>query len=159
MKNKQNIVPIIGITVLILIALLKACSVGNTSSAKPSPTVPFDEVIATIDKSTNDTFGTKGDYSVEVKDTIILVNVWSPDVTSGALKAAKDPSVKADWDKMTEQFVTAQKSLQNYVDRCGYTDYTVSLDIMNSINTERALLVVSKGQVLYDIVNGVDKLS
>ena len=80
-------------------------------------------------------------------------------MTADALKAQEDDQYKDGWNEMVDKFLNAQASLQKKLDDNGHSDIVAMLNIVNDINHDRMLLVVAKHQVMYDAVNGIDKLS
>ena len=129
-------------------------------SEKPVEKLYVDEVMSVFDEAMQKTFGESGaEYSITQQDNVILINVWSAGITEEALKAKEDSSYKTDWDNMVSNFLTAQSSMQKKLDNNGHADIIAMLNIVNDVNPERIILSVAKGQVMYDAVNGIDKLS
>lgn len=140
------------------VLLLSACGSSAPRETEP-PKLTLDEVKAEFDSALAQTFGEVGEYSISQQQNIIIINVWSEGITADALKAKEDDRCKEAWDGMVEKFLNAQASLQRKLDDNGHSDIVAMLNIVNDTNHDRMILVVAKHQVLYDAVNGIDKLS
>ena len=150
----KRIIPLL----IAFVLLLSACGSSTPKETEP-PKLTLEEVKSEFDSALAQTFGEVGEYSISQQKNIIIMNVWSEGMTASALKAQEDDQYKAAWNEMVEKFVNAQASLQKKLDDNGFSDVIAMLNIVNDTNHERMLLVVAKHQVMYDSVNGIDKLS
>lgn len=150
----KRIIPLM----IAFVLLLSACG-SSAPKETEQPKLTLDEVKTEFDSALAQTFGETGEYSISQQQNIIIINVWSEGMTADALKAQKDDQYKEGWNEMVEKFLTAQASLQKKLDDNGHSDIVAMLNIVNDINHDRMLLVVAKHQVMYDAVNGIDKLS
>ena len=144
---------------LVAVALLLSSCGSSAPKETEAPKMTLDEVKAEFDSALAQTFGEVGEYSISQQQNIIIINVWSEGMTADALKAQEDDQYKDGWNEMVDKFLNAQASLQKKLDDNGHSDIVAMLNIVNDINHDRMLLVVAKHQVMYDAVNGIDKLS
>lgn len=63
------------------------------------------------------------------------------------------------WDRIAENAVSIQKSLQEIFRSMEMDDTVVVLDILNADNTDEVLISAANGIVGYDVVNDIDLLN
>lgn len=119
----------------------------------PPPTPVWSVLSGTysvIEKSLNG--GYRVDYDEETKT--VSIDVWRYDITAEALNSAllDLENLKA-WNKMTDSMKALELVLeQEYIDHDTY-GITVIINIINPDDLEQVFATVSKGELLYDIVD------
>lgn len=63
------------------------------------------------------------------------------------------------WDRIAENAVSIQKSLQEIFRSMEMDDTVVVLDILNADNTDEVLISAANGIIGYDVVNDIDLLN
>ena len=159
MNRKKFMIGVFG--VLFAIALISRIPYSPDSSGAvtlraditPPPTPAWSVLSGTysvIEKSLNG--GYRVDYDEETKT--VSIDVWRYDLTADALNSAllDIENLKA-WNKMTDSLKMLELALQQeYIDHDTY-GITVVINHINPDDLEQVFATVSKGELLYDIVD------
>ena len=121
------------------------------------PTLSLDKCIEAAKNTLSNNFGEN--CLITVADTIVNISVWRDGIIAGATAAKNnDLDAKESWDALIAGASQLQKSIQEYFDACGYSNYTVAFNILNDLNTDNVLFTVVKGIVMLDFVNDINLL-
>ena len=90
-------------------------------------------------------------YSLSYDDTGLTLSVWDDDVAAGtALVMAGNSEAQDAWDSMKENLITLCSSMRDLLDTAGLEDASVTLNLLNDLNTDNILLCIIDGVPIYD---------
>lgn len=91
---------------------------------------------------------------VSCEEDTITINIWQDGITAGAiLAAAGNQEALGSWNEMVENSRVYSESTSDFVDTMGLEDVFVVVNVLNDQNTEKVLLSILDGTVIYDSVN------
>ncbi len=128
------------------------------SSSSSTENMSYSDVCKMIDALMASQY--PGNYKLTSDDTGITINLWENGIIQLVTLAKQgDKASKASWDdlvssikKMTLE--TKESALKKY----GYNDKYIMVNVLNNLNKDNTLLVVTDGVVFYDEVNGINLL-
>ena len=138
------------------VAANKQSSIAQSSSSTEN--MSYSDVCKMIDALMASQY--PGNYKLTSDDTGITINLWENGIIQLVTLAKQgDKASKASWDdlvnsikKMTVE--TKESALKKY----GYNDKYIMVNVLNNLNKDNTLLVVTDGVVFYDEVNGINLL-
>ena len=93
-------------------------------------------------------------YNISCEENIITVNLWMDGLTASAMLAASgDEEALTSWNTVVAGTQSYGTTTKETVDSLGLNDVAVSINILNDQNTEKVLLSILDGVVVYDSVN------
>lgn len=121
--------------------------------------VPYDTVIETVQEATTIAFGEN--CELDYTDESIVIKTWGNGVAENATFAITGVQGSIDvWNSLVESTQRACIDIQNnLLKKCGYEDVKVTIVVLNDLNRENNLLIVTSGYTMYDYVNGIDLIS
>lgn len=154
-----------------------AATSSPTPSDTPAPTkspAPEPEIAASEDLATSDS-DSSGDMTLDLMaaafkltlqdsfknsdltydDTSITMTVWEDDVAAGAFLAQQGNEELQDaWNDMRENMRKMCQAARDSLDKSGFENVSVTLNLQNDMNEDNVLLSVVDGVVVYDAVYG-----
>lgn len=128
-----------------------ASSDSSSSDSDSESSVSLDLLAAAMNLTLQDSFE-NSDFSYD--DTSITMTVWQDNIAAGALLAQQgNAELQESWNEMRDNLINMCQSARDMLDEAGYTDVTVTLNLLNDMNQDNTLLSVMDGVVIYDAVN------
>lgn len=94
-------------------------------------------------------------YDISCEENTITVNLWMDGLTTSAILASSgNEEALASWNTVVEGAKSYSTATSETVDSLGLDDVVVVVNILNDQNTEKVLLSILNGVVVYDSVNG-----
>ena len=177
--NAPNVVSIIkskviaGFIGIVALVCLGCVACGSTSehggqkeaetTAEIAANTPESEAAPNMDGYINDLTvmleeGFGKNYNVKSEGNLITMNVWSDGVAKGATSAKVDATVKAVWDgALTDNIRSLNKGAYELAITEGYPNAIVVTNVVSDLDKTTGLLGFKNGELLYDVVNGIDK--
>lgn len=160
---KKNIVPILGITVLVLLILTNAGRGQSSSRRDPAPALPeitsatqpmtVDEIHARFKRVFDQTM--PGQYAMAVdKDAgTITVDQWSEgmDATVPNMALVNRDQLKK-WNSSLENLRSLGEDMQTQVSNHGHPELSVVWRLVNCDDLGQVFAVVERGVLTYDVV-------
>lgn len=98
-------------------------------------------------------------FSIETENNIMTMKLWGDGVATNAMFAAMGDKENLDtWNTLVKSVTKASMQTQQDLNDNGHSDVAFVMEVVNDINKENALLVVTNGIVMYDAANGIDLL-
>lgn len=98
-------------------------------------------------------------FSIETENNIMTMKLWGDGVATNAMFAAMGDKENLDtWNTLVESVTKASMQTQQDLNNNGHSDVAFVMEVVNDINKENVLLVVTNGIVMYDAANGIDLL-
>ena len=89
----------------------------------------------------------------------MTMKLWGDGVATNAMFAAMGDKENLDtWNTLVESVTKASMQTQQDLNNNGHSDVAFVMEVVNDINKENVLLVVTNGIVMYDAANGIDLL-
>lgn len=131
---------------LILAVLLAVSSAGCGSDA-----MPVKELVAAMEDALSAGYD---DYKVTVKGKEITAAIWEDGFATELIKAEEKgyPRIRLFWDYTIEQLVYLANEMQDFAESVGHKGKTVTLKLLNDTNLDRAFLIITNGEVVYDVL-------
>lgn len=98
-------------------------------------------------------------FSIETENNIMTMKLWGDGVATNAMFAAMGDKENLDtWNTLVKSVTKASMQTQQDLNDNGHSDVAFVMEVVNDINKENVLLVVTNGIVMYDAANGIDLL-
>ena len=160
--NKNNILPAVGISVLILCAAMSANGGGRVTrlTVTPAPVSAETEQGMTVGQLVRQLSGVldaamPGEYrlSVDHEAATVTVDTWAAPLNAGALnKALRDLDYLNQWQAALEKVGKSAADTQAQFDRQGHPEYSVVCRVVSCDDHDRVLAAFERGELVYDIV-------
>lgn len=133
-------------------------SIAESSTTANTESKSYSEVCKMIDALMASQY--PGNYKLTSDDTGITINLWENGIIQLVTLAKQgDKASKTSWDNLVDSIKkmsaeTKESALKKY----GYSDKYIMVNVLNNLNKDNTLLVVTDGVVFYDEVNGINLL-
>lgn len=135
-----------------LIAFAAIAIVGNILGPKTTEkTVSIKTIANTIEEHLEEFDGCE----IEIEDKTIIVSIWNDGIAESilTLKNIGADETNETWVKFKESFTNLEKKMEDVCKSNGRDDITIILNIVNDVNKDNSLMIISNGTVIYDVMN------
>lgn len=137
--------------------------VEPVSEPKPAPEkvdASLDDCIGLIKTALENSFE-NCDVYLHDSGHVLSIDVWRDGLTQTAFLAYGGNQEALDsWNaNVSTGAIAITKSAQNVLDTNGHSDVTVLFRIISDVEKDKSLLMATKGEVVFDAANGVNRIS
>lgn len=94
------------------------------------------------------------DYTLTYTDELIQIDVWKVGIVAGVDAAANgDEECLQSWNTLVEEYRNTSSTLYDFVKQAGYSDVSLSLNLVNELDHDKSLLATLNGVVIYDCLS------
>lgn len=142
----------------LIIGIISAEVKGTTNQATASPNKTITEITQDIREVMSDSWG--GNSEVRRSGKTVIADIWLEGVAKDAGLAIKgNREMLAAWDETVDALKKLDGNMQDYLNAAGYSSYIAVINLKNDENRDNTLLVISGGDVLLDVVHGIDLIN
>ena len=158
MKNKQNLIPIIGIALLALVFISNALAPRPAVSAPPAVTENVrpatigdleKQLVRLLEENMTGHYRLTVDEQARTVTTDIFNAGLNVDAINGALS---DLSLNRKYYENVEALRHYSETAQRTLDLSGFDDYTAVVRLVNCDDLDHVFAELRRGEVVYDIV-------
>ena len=115
----------------------------------------LDYMVSIIDGVLKDSCGEN--YSLTINGNTISIGIWANGTALDSVmaKSGNQDSINS-WNDMVDSMLTMEEGIKSLFKSAEYDDYKITLNVLNDLNKNNVLLIISDGTVVYDTVNGID---
>lgn len=94
------------------------------------------------------------DYTLTHTDELIRIDVWKAGITAGVDAAANgDETCLQAWNTLVEEYRNTCASMYDVAKQAGFSDVSISLNLVNEFDHDKSLLATINGVVIYDCLS------
>ena len=158
--NKANIVPIVGISVLILCASLSAARDQKVTEVEITPlhtetrTLTVDDAEANLRRLLDQVIPGEYRTTVDRDARTLTVDEWDPALDEDYLnRALTDIDYLRMWQKLLAEAAESCAGAREYMDKAGGSDYSLVWRFISSEDYSTVYAQIIDGEIVYDVVD------